>query len=379
MNIQLQSKLRRIFLTVSLLVVWVSACGAPTPEITQTAEVQQQPTVVTTKEEAPTQRTLVVSGWGGLWEEAFLQAVAEPFEREHPGVTIIHVLTPSMPEMIAKLRAEINNPTIDVVGMGGGFERVLVNEGLTETLDPNLIPNMVDVLPAGNYKDMAIANSYNGVGLAYNTERVPRIPDSWYDLWDPAFNPVAITDISETYGRALFAGMNEFAGGTQEDQSPAWALFGKLMTDQKPLINYTTDDTVSAIVSRGAVMSVAGNSRAIQLMSEGYPLGFVYPKEGGFAWGTYISVMKGSPNIDLAMEFINYWLDPEVDARFCALVNYGPGNSKAVMPSDYPYSEYLIYGDSMDTANALDWDYLNLHATEWNERWTTEILPLLQP
>lgn len=107
-------------------------------------------------------------------------------------------------------------------------------------------------------------------------------------------------------------------------------------------------------------------------------MGFVYPKEGALAWGTYMGVVKNSKNKDLAMEFINFWLDPAVNGAFCAMVNYGPSNSKARLPDDYAYKEYLMFGDSLDKARISDWDYLTQNLPQWTERWTTQVLPLYQ-
>ena len=63
-----------------------------------------------------------------------------------------------------------------------------------------------------------------------------------------------------------------------------------------------------------------------------------------------MGVVANSPNADLAMEFINFWLDPQVDANFCALVNYGPANQKSKLPADYKYTQYLMFGDALQKA-----------------------------
>lgn len=351
---------------ISLSLLVLAGCGAPKAEETPTPE------------KPAGKRTLVVSGWSGLWEESFMEAVVKPFEELHPDVEVIHFISGPSGEMVAKLRAEKDNPTIDVYGTGSGFERIVVEEGLVAEFDPELMPNLKDVHPSGLYKNAAVANSFNGVGLAYHKERVPREPTSWYDLWDPDFAPVAINQIASSYGYSLFAFINELEGGTEENQEPGWAKYRELAKTKKPLITSSTDETVSCIVTRGIALSVATNSRSVNLMKEGYPLGFVYPKEGALAWGTYMTVVKGTGNEELAMEFINFWLDPEVNGNFCSMVNYGPANQKAVFPPDYAYGEYLMWGDRHEAAWHADFTYLRAKVSEWNELWTTDILPLLE-
>jgi putative spermidine/putrescine transport system substrate-binding protein len=322
-------------------------------------------------------QTLVVSGWGGLWEQTMRSTVIEPFQELNPGVEIIYTLNGGFAEMLARLRAERGNPTIDVFSTGGGFELIAADEALLEEFDPALMPNLGDVFEGGVYANRVVANSIAAVGLLYHLDRVPRAPTSWYDLWDPNFHPVAVSDISDTFGRALFARINELEGGTTENQEPAFEKFKELMRTQQPIINTTTDDTVTAIVSRGAAISVVPNSRAIQLIAEGYPAGFVYPEEGAFAWGTYMGVPLGSANRELAMQFIDFWLSPEVQQNFAAAVNYGPANTTVSMPDDYGYSEYLIFPEDIDTAYLLDYAYMNENLAAWSERWTQEVLPLL--
>jgi putative spermidine/putrescine transport system substrate-binding protein len=323
------------------------------------------------------QGTLVVSGFGGLWEQAVRQAVIEPFQERY-GVQVTHAIGGASSEVLARLRAEGGRPSFDVVNMGGGFERIAVEEGLLVPLDPELVPNLADVHEELVFRGTVVANSVASVGIAYHTERVPREPTSWVDFWDPEFGRVGISDITVTYGRALFALVNELEGGTREDHEPGWAKFEELMRERQPLITSTTDETVNVIVARGATMSMAPNSRAIQLIDEGFPLGFVYPEEGAFAWGTFMGVAAGSGNEELAMQFINFWLEPDVQANFARLVNYSPANTQASMPDDYEYSEFILTAEELATAYLLDFDYLNQHMSEWNERWTEDLMVLLR-
>jgi putative spermidine/putrescine transport system substrate-binding protein len=366
-------KLQTMTQTLAVIAVLLVAACSPTATPAQPGTEGQA-----TQPPAGQRTQLVVAGFGGLWEESFNAAVARPFEALHPNVEIVHVISGPIAETVAKLRAERNNPTLDVVGTGVGFERVMADEGLLAEFDPALMPNLANVFPHAIYDNKVVANSFAGVGLAYHTERVPRVPTSWYDLWDPAFQPVAIGDIVNTYGFTLLAFINELEGGTEQNEEPGWAKMAELIETQQPILAVSTDDTINAIVQRGAALSVVPNSRAIQLIREGYPLGFVYPEEGGMTWGTFMGVVNGSPDTQVAMEFINFWLDPQVQADFAARVNYGPANMLAEMPADYCCSDLLILGDTMDQAKVLNWTYLSASVPAWTERWNTEIVPLLR-
>ena len=81
---------------------------------------------------------LVVAVFGGTFEKAWRANVIQTFEKEHNAR--VRVVTGLSAENFAKLRAQKDNPQIDVVTFDAPFALVAAREGLLETLDPQKIP-----------------------------------------------------------------------------------------------------------------------------------------------------------------------------------------------------------------------------------------------
>ena len=317
---------------------------------------------------------LVITGWGGLYEEAFREQVVKPFQAKYN--CDIELVNPgSSTQILARLRAERRSPTIDLVQIGGGLEAVCAAEGLVENVDYTKLSNWRDLLrDATRYPAFGPGGSLSATGLLYHTGRMPFTPTSWYDLWDPRLageGKVGVHNIDGNFGLALMTIINELEGGSRSNLNPGFAKFASLMKTHNPLIALGSDSPTTDIVQRGAYMTVCPQSRAIELMRTGYPVKFVYPKEGAFSWPTSIGIVKGTKNLELAKEFINFFISPEINAKWAMHVNYTPVNAKANI-SRYDHADALmpkaIYG--------LDWEWINAQRAAWIERWNMEVLSL---
>ena len=83
---------------------------------------------------------LVVAVFGGTFEKAWRANVIQAFERENN--VRVRVVTGLSGENFAKLRAQKDNPQMDVVTFDAPFALVAAREGLLETLDAQRIPNL---------------------------------------------------------------------------------------------------------------------------------------------------------------------------------------------------------------------------------------------
>lgn len=58
----------------------------------------------------------------------------------------------------------------------------------------------------------------------------------------------------------------------------------------------------------------------------GFPVDFVYPKEGTILFGNWFEVLKGAPHPELAQELVNYLVSAEAQEAFAKHVFFGPIN-----------------------------------------------------
>ena len=244
---------------------------------------------------------------------------------------------------------------------------------MTEDFDYSTLSNWGDLVPAAKlYPNFGPAGSLSATGILYHTERMPFKPTSWLDFWDERLSgegKVSIQNIDGNFGLGMMALINKLEGGTRENLDPGFIKFKELMESHIPIIGLGSDAPVGDIVQKGAYMSVCPQSRAIGLMKEGYPVNFVYPKEGAFSWPTSIGIVKGTENVKLAAKFIDFFISPEISANFLMHVNYSMVNSKSDF-GGYEYADILM----ATNIYPLDWKWINSHRAEWIERWNIEVL-----
>ncbi len=127
---------------------------------------------------------LVVTAYGGLWEQAFRQCYVVPFEKA-TGKTVDIVLgSPS--QWINQIVASPDKPPIDIImnGIDQGLDAA--RRGIVEHYDVAQVPNLKDVDPkfiAAGQGYGSITN-YGAMGLAYNAKTVPNPPKSWKEFVD---------------------------------------------------------------------------------------------------------------------------------------------------------------------------------------------------
>lgn len=345
----------------------LAGCVAPTPASQPPAESEGG---------APSGGELVVTGWGGTWGECMTQNVIEPFEEEF-NAELTLALPGASTEILARLRAEQNNPTMDVVLIGGALEKVAAEEGLMEDVDwAEEAPNWNDLIPeAQNVPGYGPSIAMSGVGVIYDTEKMPFTPGSWLDFWDSRLTEegvIGVHNMDGNYALALTSLLNELEGGSRDNVDPAFEKWKDLMETHDPLILTSSQDVVDAIAQRDAWMVFGPNSRAVAMAKEGLPVEIVYPEEGGFVWGNYAGIPKGTQNRDLAVAFVNFYMEPDVQANWAKCVNYSPTNKEADL-GGYEYRDALV----VENVYPLDWEWINTNRAAWIERWNTEVLPLL--
>ena len=74
-------------------------------------------------------------------------------------------------------------------------------------------------------------------------------------------------------------------------------------------------------------MEMAWNGRVSAVAKEGAKVTFTYNQ--GILQSTSLCILKGAPNLDTAVKFLNEAVDPVHQANLPLNIDYGPGNPKA--------------------------------------------------
>lgn len=326
--------------------------------------------------------SLIVTAYAGPFYDAFTKVIIPVFE-EDTGATVELIPTYGE-EMTTILSAPADKPPFDVVGVWNPSVIQGVAEGVLLPLRVENIPNFKDVTDFHRQFGVIDGVVYGApfefgfFGIAYDKEALGFTPTSWDDLWRP-----------------------EAQGKIGLDSVFWWKVLGTpaMAMDLAPdLDELYTDEGLSAVLERlgeldvafwydsGAAATAAMDrgdiAIALELIEIVAPLvlqdpdkyGFVVPggKSGGYV--DYMAVVRGTEKRDLAEVWLNYILDPELQALWAEEVPYYLSNSKV----EYgPFAQQFLpetQEERLSMGIMYDWDYLLEHWTEIEERLKKEVI-----
>lgn len=171
------------------------------------------------------EKELVFAYWGGTWETALKDALAD-FEREY-GVKIAWVAGSSV-ENLAKIQAQRARPQIDVTIMDDIPALQGKKLGVWAKLDDAVITNRARLFDLAKFPDNeGVGLGTIVFGVVYNkklfAERGWSPPNSWLDLFRPEFKGHTImTAMTTTAGIQTLLMFSRLSGGDERNIEPGW-------------------------------------------------------------------------------------------------------------------------------------------------------------
>ncbi|MDI6870582.1 MAG: ABC transporter substrate-binding protein [Bacillota bacterium] len=320
---------------------------------------------------AAAKEILVVTVPGGSFEIGWKKNVIEPFEKQYNcEVVIDRSLTM---QTLAKLRAQKDNPQVDVVGMDEVAATQAAAEGLLEKLDPAKIPNLKNIHPFFKVDNpYYVKYLYVSQVIAYNTDYIKTPPTSYEILWDPKYKGrVAIPDINTSHGIYLLLIAAKMNGGGPKNIDPGFEKIKSLIPN---IYTYwTSHDHLAKLFAQGDIwLATWSSDRAQSLAETGAPIAWVMPKEGSHSIESTMAIAKGSPHKDLAEKYINFSLSKAAQLGNARDIHLGP-TIKVDVPADLA-KELPVSEKQMSLLIRPDWVYINTVRPEWVDRWNREIL-----
>lgn len=324
---------------------------------------------------APAQtKELVVAAWGDPYEAGWRKALVPAFEKKY-GVKIVWVQGFST-QTLAKLRAQKDNPQIDVAMMDDGPHKQAAALGLVEKIDRSKLSSAKDLYEvAFEPGDFGIGFGVAGYGLYYNAKAfadnkwVP--PTSWLDLFRPELRgKVSVHNIANANGLFLLLALNKIGGGTEANVEPGFAKVRELAAH---VVTFDKFGETPTLIQQGTTVIGTWNiDRVVNLAATGAPVAFVAPKEGSWGIKEVITVVKGRPNQDLAYKFIDMMLSAEEQVNTAKFIGLGPLSRKAQL--DPETASKVIYGpEQIGKLTIPNWEVVNANRAAWTERWNKEV------
>ena len=271
------------------------------------------------------------------WVEYIDPDIKDQF-KEECGVEVVETNFDSNETLLATLQA--GGTAYDIIVPSDYMVQVLIDEGMLEELDFNVITNIknMDPLNVNTYFDpeqkYTVPWFWGTSGFAVDTNVVSDYTDSWSMMFDPNSSYCGkismLDDQRETLGAALM-----YLGYPINETDPAHLEEAKnlLIAQSKCVKAYDSQTNDDLIISGETVLAHIWTGDAILagLPDYGGREGIVYviPKEGCTIWQDNMAVPVGAPNPYTAMVFMNYAQYPEIAAQDAEYVGYGTPNAAA--------------------------------------------------
>jgi iron(III) transport system substrate-binding protein len=295
------------------------------------------------------------------------QGLANAFARE-TGVQVF-VTQKSTGEILAQVRAEAQNPRLDI-WFGGTTDPHLIaaEDGLSQAYTS---PNMKDMRPWAiklheQSKGRSVGVSIGSIGFGYNKELLARKnlapPKSWADLLKPEYKGEIQMANPNSSGTAyiVIATLVQIMG-----EDGAFDYLKKLNTN----INAYARSGVGPIkaVARGETgISISFVMDVVTEQVAGFPVAYEYPAEGTGFEVAGLSIISGARNLAQARRFYDWYMTApaqEIGAQFnqfhfpahvAAKIDPRVPNVSSVKLVDYDFAKY---GSSAERRRLLaKWD-----------------------
>ncbi|MCG5235724.1 ABC transporter substrate-binding protein [Xanthobacter oligotrophicus] len=314
--------------------------------------------------------TLVVSNWGGDWNERTIRFVEAPLV-ESRGIKIVRDLGME-PERKAKLIAEkrLKRGTIDVIHINEGDSVELNAQEVLSDIDFSKVPNYADVVPALKSKPFFVPWLYSGVTIIYNKDKVPNPPKSYEELWDKKWaGKIGLTN-QLYFNYIMMAGLIKGGNVTNTEQGKERLIQLKELT--QPRIYAAHQQLGAGLVNGEVDIAVNYKARGLQWANDGAPLAIQYPSEGAIAVMFGAALPKRAPSPDLAYIYFNAMLDRKAMAGLAGASFYAPANAKAEL-TDELRAKVDFTPEQAAALKFPDYAHVAKNTAEWLEWWNKNI------
>lgn len=277
---------------------------------------------------ADEEKILNVYNWANYIDE---QTIPE-FEAKF-GVKVRYDVYDGNETLLAKLQAGATG--FDVIFPSDYMVEIMTKLNLLEPLDTTKIPNIANIderflkQPFDPENAYSLPYTWGTVGIGYRADKITAPVDSWGILFDQKYQGqiVMLDDMRETIGVTL-----KYLGYSLNSTNPDELQRAKeLLILQKPFVKaYSSAQPELMLLSGDAWLVHNWSGETYRIAMENPQVKYSVPKEGTAKFIDNCAIPKGAPHKELAYQFINFLLEPEVDARIHNHIRYLTPNKAAL-------------------------------------------------
>ena len=243
-------------------------------------------------------------------------------------------------EMVAKLQAG-GVSQYDIIVPSDYIIPILVQQKLIQPLDHSKIPNLKNLFPRFTQTENDPGNKWSvpwqwgTVGLMYRKDKLTEDQvKSWAILFDPKQSPGSfwlIDSVREMLGISLLYQGYKFNSDNPEELKQAADLLAATKKRPECMGFKAGVGGKNDVVAGTAVAAIVYNGDAIQsVVDDPEKLAFTIPKEGSEIWVDSMCIPAKAPNVDAALKWINWILEPEVGADLSNYNMYASPNQASI-------------------------------------------------
>lgn len=268
------------------------------------------------------------------------------------GIKVNYTTYESNEVMYSKLKS--GSVSYDVVIPSDYMIARMINEGMLKKIDVaklsnyNLINEKYKNLYFDENNEYSVPYNVGMVGLIYNTKMVSEAPTSWSVLWDKQYAGKMLMFNNPRDSLAIAQAILGIDYNTTDKAD--WDRVAAKMREQKPLLQgYVMDEVFNKMEDGNAALApyYAGDFLTMQAINP--DLAFVYPEEGVNIFVDSMCIPAGAQNVDAAMMFINFMLEPEVALANAEYICYASPNDGVLSNPEYSYRDNeFLYPKNID-------------------------------
>ena len=317
-------------------------------------------------------RTINVVSWGGAYEFSQVEAYHKPWSASSGH----RVESIDYSGGTAEIRAQVDSGNVswDVVDMELPDASALCEQGLLEPIDAGLLPPAPDGTPAqsdfinGTLSPCGVGSIIWSTVIAYDTSAYDSSPSDINDFFDTTRfpgkrgvrnNPAEILEMALMADGVPPASVySELASAAGIDQALA-----KLDQIKNDIIWWDSSaQSMQLLVNGDVTMTTTYNARVFnEAAVNGQPFGTLWDAQ---IWNMDLWVIpKGSPNKDLALDFIKFSTATDQLANQASYISYGPARQSSFSQVGNHYQLNIDMKPNLPTApqnfqRALQHDHL---------------------
>lgn len=206
-----------------------------------------------------------------------------------------------------------------------------IRKGYTAPIDPQLVPNKANLLPAlvdvsfdpGREYSLTWQSGFGG--LIWNKERVPNGLRTVDDLWAPELKGkvVVVDEMRDTIGLIMLSQGTDISKSFTDEQFQAGLDVLDQQVSSGQVKQVKGNSYKEDMINEQAWAAIAWSGDAFQMnIEEGERWEFAMPETGGTLWSDNLLIPFTASNPKGAMALMDFYYRPDIAAQVAAYVNY---------------------------------------------------------